>query len=149
MSTLPSIEEQLQNLLALTLDDVITTNRDHAELRIATKEDIAALPTAVDDFEAVTGEISRWSLIALELRDDAGGVGVSVYLVGYNETTKSSWMTSRVLSIDEDAQLLTTHSGSLYRLVGACTTNVDIPFICAMLNRWGIGEHLGLPPFFF
>lgn len=149
MSTLPRIEEQLKNLLALTLDDVITKNRDYAELRIATKEDIATLQASIEDYGVVTGEITRWSLIALELRDGEGGVGVSVYLVGYNETKRSMWMTSRVLSLDEETKLLTTHSGSLYRLVGAVTTNVDVPFICAMLNTWGIGEHLGLPPFFF
>lgn len=141
--------KKLREILPESLDAVITRNREFAGLRIATQEDIDALHCETEDTDAVTGTVSRWTLITLELNDDQEGQRVWVFLTGYNETRQAPWMTSRVVGIDRRTGLLTTQSGSLYRINGPCSNDPDLPYICATFNAWGLGPYLGIPPFFF
>ena len=146
---MPLLDEQLKRLLPQSLNEVITINREIASLRLATADDIAALQCDITaDPLSPKGTISGWAFIALELRN-RHEVGVSVFLTGYSETESSNWMTSRVLGFDEKRGIVTTNSGSVYVLRGDSTTRVDIYHVCAMLNSWGLGRHLGIAPFFF
>lgn len=70
-----------------------------------------------------------------------------IYLTGFNDAERSSWMTSLVVAIDGDA--VATKSGSLYKLKGDKSEILDLPYICATLNGWGVGQLFGVPPFFF
>lgn len=148
MTTDPSMKDALEKVLPKSLDDLITINRELASLRIATDEDINNLKSKIPVQEPVA-VITRWCLISLDIPKTEDGRTVLVCLTGYNTTHKSSWMTSPITGIDLDAGLVTTHSGSLYRLEGARIDDPDLPYICATLHRWGIGDALGVPSIYF
>lgn len=148
MTTDRSLQDALEKLLPKSLDDLITINRELASLRIATDEDINNLKSEIQVQEPVA-TISRWCLISLDISKTKDGRAVLVCLTGYNTTHKSSWMTSPITGIDLDARLVTTLSGSLYRLEGARIDDPDLLYICATLHRWGIGDALGVPSIYF
>lgn len=145
----PSFEEQVRALLPKSIDEIITINRDKAQLRIASADDINPLQCEIEEARMVTGVVSRWCLIALELRNETDGCSATVHLTGYNETLGRSWMTSLIKGIDLENGLLRTKSGSLYRMNGQSTDAPDLPVVCATLNSWGMGSMLGLPHIFF
>lgn len=138
-----ALETALEQLLPRTLDDIIRANRDTAQLYFSTDYELNPLRGTVE-FGPVTARVSNWAFITLHLKESQVGF---VYLVGFNQEERCSWMTSFVTGIDKGK--VTTKSGSLYELVGDSTLDVDLPYICATLHLWGLGPKLGVPHFFF
>ncbi|MBI5922079.1 MAG: hypothetical protein HY847_10605 [Betaproteobacteria bacterium] len=138
-----NILQQLQEITPKSLDDIIRTNRDKAKLYLSTEAELTALQGPMP-IGLVKGNISHWSFITFFLTQKSWA---GVYLTGFNEAENSSWMTSAVTAINRTAVL--TRSGSIYILVGEPSTEPDLPFICATLNGWGVGQHFGVPPLFF
>ena len=137
------IAQQLEQMIPKSLDGIICTNRDRVKAYLSTNAEIEALRGGVP-IQAVTGELSDWAFITFFLAKQ--GLPM-IYLTGFNEAKSSSWMTSLVVAIDGDA--VATKSGSLYLLKGDKSEILDLPYICATLNGWGVGKKLGVPPFFF
>lgn len=139
----PRKDIALDQLMPTSLDDIIRSNRDRMRLYRSTDDELNALrmplPTSRDK-----GVISHWCFITIA---QLGEVSPQVCLTGYNAAERSSWMTSQVTGISGNA--VATRSGSLYLLEGESSTELDLPFICATLNGWGIGQHFGVPAFFF
>jgi hypothetical protein len=138
-----TIENALEHLLPGTLDEVIRADRDKAQLYFSTDSELAALCSHVP-LGPATGQISNWAFITFHVAVTQESF---VYLVGFNKAENSSWMTSFVTGIDD--RKVTTKSGSLYELVGYSTIDVDLEYICATLNLWGLGPRLGVPPIYF
>ena len=137
------LKQALQELIPKSLDDVIRSNRDKAKLYLSTDAELDALRAPVPP-GPLTGTLSAWAFITMFVTDP--GVAM-VNLTGFNEARNSSWMTSQVMAID--GEMVLTRSGSHYRLEGERSDILDLPFICATLNGWGVGRILGVPHFFF
>ncbi len=138
-----TLKQQLEQILPKSLDDIVRTNRDKMRIYVSTDEELAALRASVP-IQPVKGVITEWNFITLFLVESSSPM---VYLTGVNRAMRSSWMTSLVVGIDGDA--VATNSGSLYKLSGDRSDQLDLEYICATLNLWGIGQHFGVPPFFF
>lgn len=137
------IVQQLKEITPKSLDDILRTNRDQARLYLSTEAELAALQGPIP-IGLAKGNIGHWSFITFFLNKTNWA---GIYLTGFNEAENSSWMTSMVTAICDSAVLTT--SGSIYILVGEPTTEPDLPFICATLNGWGVGQNFGVPPLFF
>jgi hypothetical protein len=133
----------LQQIMPNSLDDIIRTNRDKVKAYLSTDSEIEALKGSIP-ITFIKGELSDWAFITFFMT--ATGLPM-VYLTGSNEAERSSWMTSLVVAIEGDA--VATTSGSVYKLKGDKSDTLDLPCICATLNSWGVGQKLGVPPFFF
>ena len=133
----------LDQLMPESLDEIIRTNRDRMRLYRSTGAELDALRTLVPA-AIVKAVISHWCFISIS---QPGEAAPQVCLTGYNLAERSSWMTSQVMGISRNA--VATRSGSVYLLDGEKSDELDLPFICATLNHWGIGQHFGVPPFFF
>ncbi|BAO28292.1 hypothetical protein [Sulfuritalea hydrogenivorans] len=138
-----SVAQQLEQMIPKSLGDIIVTNRDQVKAYLTTDAEIEALKGAVP-IQPVKGELSDWAFITFFLTKK--GLPM-IYLTGFNAAERSSWMTSLVVAIDGDA--VATTSGSVYKLKGDKSEVLDLPYICATLNGWGVGRMLGVPPFFF
>lgn len=138
-----SIVQQLEIITPKSLDDIIRRNREKAKMYLSTEAELAALQGPMP-IGPVKGRITHWCFVTFFITGE-NWAGVS--LTGFNAAENSSWMTSVVTAISGDAVL--TKSGSIYILVGEPTTEPDLPYICATLNSWGVGQLLGVPPFFF
>lgn len=138
-----TIAQHLEQITPKSLDDIIRTNRDKARMYLSTEAELAALQGPIP-IGLVKGKISHWSFITFFLTKKSWA---GVYLTGFNAAENSSWMTSMVTAISGTAVL--TRSGSIYILVGEPSAEQDLPFICATLNGWGVGQDFGVPPLFF
>lgn len=138
-----SIVQQLEMITPNSLDDIIRTNREEAKLYLSMEAELAALRRPIP-IGPVKGRITHWCFVTFFVTGESWA-GVS--LTSFNAAENSSWMTSVVTAISGTTVL--TKSGSIYILVGEPTTEPDLPYICATLNSWGVGQRLGVPPFFF
>lgn len=138
-----SLADAIARLIPESLDQILRVNRDRARLYESTPEELAALQRPVER-GFPKGVISNWCFITFLIVETNEPM---VNLVGYNAEERSSWMTSLVVGIDGDA--VETKSGSLYLLDGPRSTEFDLPFICATLNSWGLGQMFGVQKFFF
>lgn len=130
-------------LIPKSIDDVIRKHRDQLRAYLSTAAELDALRNPIP-VVYVKSEISYWAFITFSFA--ASGMA-PVYLTGYNQRGRCSWMTSHVIAIDGD--LVATKTGSTYRLVGEKSDDLDLPHICATLNTWGVGQKYGVPEFFF
>ena len=137
------VVREIEKMVPASLDEVFRTNRHKGSLYLSTEKELAALKRPVH-IGPVKAKISRWCFITFLQKESQT---VSTMLAGYNETEQCSWMTSEVMAID--GRTILTRSGSIYALAGKPTTKPDLPHVCATLNSWGIGQHFGVPPFFF
>lgn len=141
------IAEAVTAAMPKSLDDIIRSRRDRASLRLATADEIAALATHLSTDRPPTGEIDDWRLITLVV------VGKPlVFLVGNNHD--QNWMTSLVTGVDLQAGLITTKSGSIYKMIGEASEGEPpmqhLLHICAVLHQWGgIGQMYGVPYVFY
>lgn len=138
-----AVAQQLEQMTPKSLGDIICTNRDQVKAYSSTDAEIAALKGAIP-IQPIKGELSAWAFITFFLTKQ--GLPM-IYLTGFNEAERSSWMTSLIVAIDGD--VVATTSGSVYKLKGDKSDILDLPYICATLNSWGVGRLLGVPPFFF
>lgn len=140
------VEEQLQALTPSSLDNIIRENRDQAAICLSSDAEIAALAADIHGHE-VKDVIDDWRLISLVLR----GPGGIIILLGNRRSDSSPAGTSMVLRVDLASNLAVTKN-SMYGLgqrgIGEPGEN-QLIHLCAQLNGWGVGKHLGIPPFFF
>ena len=126
-----------------SLDDIIRSNRDRMRAYLTTEEELLTL-RGPGPIQAVTGMITHWNFVTFFLTESKTA---NIHLTGYNAAEQSSWMTSIIVAIDGNA--VVTHTGSLYILEGEKSEELDLEYICATLNSWGIGQKFDVPPFFF
>ena len=146
--TTEKLTAAIQALIPQSLDDVIRLNREHVQLRLATDEEIFDLHQVITPGEP-KDIIDEWNLIALcqpELDT------TFVFLLGDIRRNGHQRITSDVVGIDLDIQLLITKSGSLYQLGSPKNGDPDVDqlyMICAAFHAWGFGHKLGVPHFFY
>ncbi len=141
------IADQLQALIPSSLDNIVRKNRDQAAIRLSSDAEIAALAADIHGHE-VKDVFDDWRLISLALLRSPGGI---IILLGNRRSDGSPAGTSKVLRIDLASNLAVTQN-SMYGLGqrGIGEPNEDqLIHLCAQLNGWGAGKHLGIPPFFF
>lgn len=136
-------------LIPKTLNDVIRKNRELVELCLSTDEEIRALNGEIRNVELVKGIIDDWRLVSLRAKRSGSG---QMVLVGHSRTENAPWLTSAIVRIDPTQNYILTKSGSLYELGSQGNgepPRLQLIHICATLHRWGSGELLGVPHFFY
>ncbi len=146
--TAKAIGEALDRLIPTALDNVITLNRSHAELRIATAADLEPLGAKVP-YGAAAQDISRWSFVTLHWHPKGPPGQIITALFGYNESKRSDWNTSPVEEYDKRTGCARTRSGTLYRVVGDSSPEPDLLRVCAWVHSAHVGEHLGVMYIFY
>ncbi|HXA48165.1 MAG TPA: hypothetical protein VNW52_11090 [Burkholderiaceae bacterium] len=141
------LSENTSELLPKTLNDIIRTNRDHAELRLAKTVEIDALVGIIDKTAVLKDEIGCWRLISLI---DKEKHTVQILLAGDSRLRKHPAITSPILRIDFAKGYVLTKSHSVYKLgnrgLGEPPED-DLLCLCAALHQWGAGAALGVPNF--
>ena len=140
-----TVEQQLEELLPKSLDDIIRKNREHGSLRLATEADKRAIAHRIVPTGRAT-PITRWNLITLDVRGSAP-IQYTI-MVGWNDVTGTTWNTSPIVKLDAAAGLVVTRSGTLYRMSGESGAKIDLLCICAWLHQTPAGKFLGVPEFF-
>lgn len=141
--------EHIDDLIPKSLDDVIRKNRELVELGLSTPNEIRALQAEVQQELPVKDMIDDWHLISLRSKRSGD---VKVLLLGQSQKESVVWMTSSIVRIDLSQSVIVTQSGSLYGLgsqdAGGPSRGQFI-HVCATLHKWGSGEFLGVPHFFY
>lgn len=146
----PSYEELLAKLspvvrarIPKSLDKIIKLHRKDYKLRLTTDKDILDLSKNIRQYTA-TDIIDNWNLITLQRPQ-----GKLVFLLGeVRRKNGCPRITSDVVSIDLEASLLTTMSGSLYQLgnpKNAPPTELELFLVCRTFHSWGFGDEMGVP----
>ena len=139
----------LEQVIPKSLDDIIREHRDEFSLRLSSAEDFDALPPMVsllDKQKQIRATINEWRIVCL-----SQPTGNYLILTGINETTRNTWATSQLNSVDFENGLVLTKN-SIYRLgsKGEGEPNLHILLhICACFHIWGFGNHLGVPRIFY
>lgn len=143
-------EQSLQQVVPVSLDDIVRLRRDELTVRLSTAEDLAELPSMVSMLNEqiqIRATINEWRVVCLDLH----AAGKKHILTGYNETTQSVWGTSMLVSADFEKNLILTE-GSVYRLGakgnGEPTTDLLL-HICYLFHQWGFGTRFGVPEIFY
>jgi hypothetical protein len=138
----------VETMFPKNLDDIIRQNRQVVELYLTSDEEVFELYWQITP-NIVKDVINNWSLISLRINDIQL---VQVMLLGNVGKTTTNRLTSNVVRIDLDRQLLITKSGSLYQLGTKHKGELDqdqLITVCAVFHSWGFGDYLGVPRFFF
>lgn len=147
--TIEKLTTAIEQLIPKSLDDIIRKNRDLVQLRLATDEEIFALHQVITPGQP-KDVIAEWNLIALH---QPAFSNVQIFLLGDVSSSDQQRVTSEVVGIDLDRQLVVTKSGSLYQLIGSPKNGDPDPqqlmCICSVFHEWGFGEKLGVPHFFY
>ena len=146
------LAEAIQELIPKSLDDIIRLNRNQAQLRLTTEDEIFDLHQEITPGQP-KDVIDEWNLISLH----RSGFDVPlIFLLGDIRRNGHQRITSDVISIDLDRQLLLTKSGSLYQLGtpkgGDGGPNPSLNQLCMVasaFHSWGFGPVLGVPHFFY
>lgn len=143
------MKAQLDLLIPKTLDDIIRQKRDRAELRLATDEEKNALFASIQP-APIKNQIENWYFITLFSKPSKNA---QIMLVGYIPDSRYPWITSTVVGIDLEHRLVITKSGSYYMLKGSEGEGEPaldlLTAICSAMHGWGMGEHFGVPHWFF
>lgn len=138
----------IEALIPKSLDDVIRRNRHAAELRLTSEEEIMDLHCQITP--GIPKDVmENWCLITLYISEPQ--IAQVMLLGEVNETTIDR-LTSVVLKIDLDRNLLITLSGSLYQLGTKHQGEPEmyqLMTVCAVFHHWGLGKYLGVPHFFY
>ncbi len=143
----------IEQALPKDLDSIFTRNRDLAKLYLATDEQIAAVSKIIPETEHIRGEISDWRVVAYEVTMP-GKERVHLHPLGDNASRGAGCkITSPIVGIDLASQLVVTHSGSIYRLVGPRgegePTLHQLLHVAAAQWEWGRGEMFGVLHVFY
>lgn len=145
------LRKVLEAMMPKNIDDVFRKNRDKGRLYAATHAELEALRGPVP-IAPTKGTIRNFWFLSIQI----GGMTpsdsetlIKTYLLGYNSTMRTGWITSYIEAIDGLA--VYTRSGSVYMLEGEPVgeDRYDLPFLCAALRGWGFGQVFGIPEFFF
>lgn len=141
--------EHIDDLIPNTLDDVIRKNRELVELGLSAPDEILALLAEVQQGLPVKDMIDDWHWISLRSKRSGD---VKVLLLGQSQKESVAWMTSSIVRIDLAQSVIVTQSGGLYGLGSQGTgepSRGQIIHVCATFHKWGSGEFLGVPHFFY
>lgn len=141
--------QHIDDLIPKTLDDIIRKNRELMELGLSTPDEIRALQAEVQQGLPIKDMIDDWHLISLRSKQSGD---VKILLLGQSQKENIAWMTSLIVRIDLTQSVIVTQSGSLYGLgsQGAGEpSRGQLIHVCATLHKWGSGEFLGVPHFFY
>lgn len=138
-------------LFPKSLDDIVRQRRELCTIRLSTPDEVAVLERAIVTGETdVKGCIADWRVVCLDRAEQAGGP-VHI-LIGFSVTENCAWSTSSIVAIDRGIGFCVTKSGSIYKLEGPQSSGEPDMHqrirLCIMLNVWGWGAALGVPPFF-
>lgn len=138
----------LPNYLPESLDGIIRTNRDHCRLGLATETELERLSQRIQRGRA-SRHLTRWQILAIHLTGN-GKVIDTYHLIGRIRGTREPWVTSKLEAIDLKQRRVRTQN-SLYGLWDSPgrESDIDLRHLCATLNYWGIGQHFGVPAFYF
>ena len=148
MATTP--QQDLDNILPKSLDDIIRANRDKCSLSLSTREELAELPSIVemmDDQKPIHAKLNGWYFICIKEFD-----AKLHFLTGFHEAQDCVWATSVIVALDLEHGHALTKSGNIYQLgtKGEGDPGQAILLhICAQFHNWGIGEKLGVPHIFY
>lgn len=140
----PLTLDELTARLPKTLDDVIP-RKDVVTLRLATRQDLAALPAGVCQASRPKMALRDWHVIAI-LETTTGEV-LNMTLFGTHEKKGGTYCSSNLVAHEGNRFL--THSGAIYEVVGETSNTPDLWFVCGWLNQMGVGEALGVLAIFF
>ena len=142
------LTETFDEMIPRSLDNVIRANRHLAQLRLASDQELAALSGNIAVVQP-KDEISNYRLVSIILNNPDT---VSVHLLGTCSAGRS-WSTSQVMTLDLERGYAETRIGSVYKLLGPRAHDEpdrdDLICLCAILNKWGVGQRLGVPAFFY
>ena len=134
--------EELESSIPATLEDVIK-HQDVMRLQLATDADLATLSSRVLD-GVLKMTLRDWYVI--KAIDGKTGKRVALTLFGTAADAGGSWNTSALVARQGNRFL--TSSGAIYECAGSQSSELDLLHVCAWLNHLGIGERLGVAPFF-
>jgi hypothetical protein len=142
------LAKTLSDMIPKSLDDGIRANRHLVQLRLATDQELIAIADKLSP-GPVKDELSDYRLVSiLTWKPET----VFVHLLG-TCSAGHSWATSGVIRLDMMQGYALTRTGSLYKLLGERRRDEpggdDLICLCAIMNQWGLGKLLGLPPFHF
>lgn len=146
----PTLEQAVAQIIPSSLDDIIRLRRDEFALRLATAEEISALPSMVSTLGhqiQIRATINEWRIVCL----DHKVAGKKYILTGYNESTKMTWGTSELKSADLGNNLILTEN-SIYKLgtKGEGEPTPDLLLhICHLFHQWGFGKRFGVLEIFY
>lgn len=143
------ITKVIDEMMPRSLDDIIRANRNLAELRLTTPEEVMDLHAHIRPGQP-KGRMENWRFITLSVLH--GPEPVQVMLLGDRHTGHGPRISSLVRQIDLDRQLVVTNSRSLYELGHPGEgepPELHLLTICSAFHGWGMGQVLGVPPFFF
>lgn len=137
----------ISSLIPKTLDDIIRQKRDEVSLRLAVDTEIEAMKADIIFDGVPRAVLDDWWLVAVEFH----GHHTDLILVGKRRDNEYPWVTSVVREIDLGRGVLRTEN-SMYGL-GMRGTGEPASYllmcVCAALTSWGLGESLGVTPFFY
>lgn len=136
----------IEAMIPKSLDDIIRKNRELVQLRLANDSDIAKLEVEILETHPLY-VLDNWNLIAFDVQ----GV-TAVRLIGDVRNGNEPRITSHIVAIDIERQLLKTNSGNLYQMGSRNEGEPDtdqLYLICAYMHQMGIGHELGVPHFFY
>lgn len=141
-----AIAEHIEALIPQGLDDIIRTNRDKVQLRMATDHEIMAMHENIGPGPE-KDMLDSWNLVVIEILS-TGTKALKLLGTGRDGYP---WITSRVIKVDLDRGYVITKSNSLYRLgvKGGEPTFEQLALLCASLHSQGMGSYLGVPNFIF
>ncbi|OIQ89557.1 hypothetical protein GALL_285330 [mine drainage metagenome] len=129
-----------------SIDEIITQNRHLMQLSMTCEDDLYPLYRLILPTDAPKDSMQNWSLVTLEHILEAE---FEVFLLGDKSDGRGPRITSNVTGVDFGRKLITTTSGSVYALGDRAKeiSPAHIIMICVALNESGIGEALGVAPF--
>lgn len=145
--------KDLEAAMPKSLDDIIKTNRDRAQLSLASEEEIKKLHKGDINESRALSVMRKVRIIKLTLNSGANSAS-AFYALGY--ISGDSWITSAIsgILIDEGKTSgVVQTKNSVYQLEEMEQT--EPPFelltqVCVALREWGINARfdLGVAPFF-
>lgn len=143
------MENNIDDLIPKTLDDIVRERRDEVQVRLATAAEIKALGEFLGDTRLAgkpNDTIEYWYPLAFVVHGER-----AVRLLGHFRHRNEIQLSSAVSVLDLQNGLVRT-ANSVYRLDkrGEGEPPRDyLAHLCAILNNMGIGWTLGVPRVFF
>lgn len=128
----------------MRLDEILTRQRDRANIGLATAAEVAALATKIADPGpwGVRDLLDDWRFVALRLDGR-----VALRLLGDSVIATPPWVTSAVVGINLGTRLVRTTKGSIYRLGQAGIGEPPerhLRLLAYALIRQGLGRTFGI-----
>lgn len=134
----------LNTLVLKSLDDVITKNKDQVSLSLVHAFDLSTCPIT-QRFDPIKGKVIEARILRIKTP-----AGEAFKIFGFKD--KSPFSTSNIECIsktDTLTKVKTTNSTYEIELVEKDLDFYLLVHLCVMLNNTGVGEILGVPPFFY